>query len=610
MSKMSKRKPIDKRWALAPAPSEAMRQRFSQLPPLVLGLLQNRGLTEPAVVEQFLDPSYETGLHDPALFKDMTPACQLVWDTLTAGLPLVIFSDYDADGVTGATLLVSLLQELAERLGQDPALVHNYIPHREKEGYGLRPAAVEQLTEQGMKLMITVDCGIGSAAEVAQAQAAGCEVIVVDHHAVPETVPDCLILHPGAPGEQYPFKKLAAVGVAFKFGCGLVAFAREHDQDFPDGYEKWLLDLVAIATVTDVVPLLGENRVLERYGLIVLNKTRRPGLRQLIEVAGLTPGAIDTVSVGFGIGPRINAASRLDHASLAFNCLMAPDETTGRDLAERLNRVNQERQRLTERLTADASSQVAADPDQPIQVIAGEGWPAGVVGIIAGRLASSQGRPAFVFGQDGDTYVGSGRSIPQFDLMAALEHTKQFIERYGGHHQACGLTIVGKENYQGFLAAIREYSAEQLAGEDLRPVLEAEAEIQASEVTWEAVNWLAKFEPFGEANPKPCFLMRNLEVCSIACVGKDNQHVRLGLRGDQFKPIKTIGFRMAEQALQFPPGARIDAIVDLGINEWHGQKQIQVRLVDIAAAGSKAPAAVATAVEAEAEVKAEPANPA
>jgi single-stranded-DNA-specific exonuclease len=584
---MSKRQAIDKRWQLAPAPSEAMRQQFSQLPPLVLGLLQQRSLTEPAAVEQFLNPDYETGLHDPALFKDMAPACQLVWDTLTAGLPLVVFSDYDADGVTGATLLVSLLRELAEKLGQDPTLVHSYIPHREKEGYGLRPAAVDELTGQGMKLMITVDCGIGSAPEVAQAQAAGCEVIVVDHHAVPETVPDCLILHPGAPGEQYPFKKLAAVGVAFKFGCGLLAFARERGLGFPVGHEKWLLDLVAIATVTDVVPLLGENRVLEKYGLIVLNKTRRPGLKQLIEVSGLKPGQIDTFSIGFGIGPRINAASRLEHASMAFDCLMAPDEATGRQRAEDLNRVNQERQRLTEQLTNEATVRATAAPDQAIQVIAGEDWPAGVVGIIAGRLASNLGRPAFVFGQDGDTYVGSGRSIPQFDIMTALEHTKGWLERYGGHPQACGLTIIGEDNYHGFLAAVREFAAKELAGEDLRPVLYADAEIQASEVTWEAVEWLAKFEPFGEANPKPRFLMRNLEVASVACVGKDNQHVRLGLRGDKPTPLKAIGFRLAERALNHPPGSRIDAIVELGVNEWNGRRELQVKLVDIAAVGAK-----------------------
>lgn len=581
------------RWRLADAPDSEMKERFSEMPDLVVSLLWNRGLRTRQEVDDFLSPDYVRHLHDPFLFKDMAAACELIWQTLKQGQPIVVYSDYDADGVTSAVVVISVLREAAAKLGQDPALVRSYIPHREKEGYGLRSETVQQLADQGMKLLISVDCGIGSAAEIAVAQAAGCRAIVVDHHQVPETVPDCLLLHPSAPGEDYPFKHLAAVGVSFKLASAFLSHCRDQGLDFIEGHEKWLLDLVAIATVTDVVPLLGENRVLERYGLFVLNRTRRLGLRQLIETAGLTPGRIDTSAIGFGIGPRINAASRLDHASLAFDCLMADSDSEGRRLAERLNQVNQERQRLTEQLTAAAKAEVRAHPERRIHVLAGDDWPAGVVGIIAGRLANQTGRPSFVFGKEGDRFVGSGRSVPEFDVMAALEQTKHCLARYGGHPQACGLTIEGESNYRQFVAEISEFADKVLAESDLRPAIDLEAEISTEQVTWSAIEWLDKFEPFGEANRLPRFLLSDLEVVSLACIGKDNRHARLMVRGSDQRTLKTIGFGLAETAVAFPPGSRIDAAVELGVNEWNGNREIQIKLIDIRPAVGQSKEAVA-----------------
>jgi single-stranded-DNA-specific exonuclease len=576
------------RWRLAESPDSEMKERFSEMPDLVVSLLWNRGLRTRQAVDDFLSPDYVRHVHDPFLFKDMAAACELIWRTLNQGEPIVVYSDYDADGVTSAAVLISTLREVADKLGKDPALVRSYIPHREKEGYGLRSETVQQLADEGMKLLISVDCGISSATEIAVAQAAGCQAIVVDHHQVPETVPDCLILHPSAPGEEYPFKHLAAVGVSFKLASAFLSHCREQGLDLIEGHEKWLLDLVAIATVTDVVPLLGENRVLERYGLFVLNRTRRPGLRQLIEAAGLTPGRIDTNAIGFGIGPRINAASRLDHASLAFDCLMADGDSDGRRLAERLNQVNQERQRLTEQLSAAAMAEARAHPERRVHVLAGDDWPAGVVGIIAGRLANKTGRPSFVFGKEGNRFVGSGRSIPEFDVMAALERTKHCLARYGGHPQACGLTIEGEAKYRQFVAEVSEFANEILAESDLRPVIDLEAEISTEQVTWSAIEWLDKFEPFGEANRLPRFLLSDLEVVSLACIGKDSRHARLMVRGSDQRTLKTIGFGLADAAVAFPPGSRIDAAVELGVNEWNGNREIQIKLVDIRPAANQA----------------------
>ncbi|MBN1585065.1 single-stranded-DNA-specific exonuclease RecJ [Candidatus Uhrbacteria bacterium] len=566
---------------MTPQPDREAIRNLQEFPEAAVRLLWNRGLREREAVTRFLEPDWERDTHDPFLFRDMRSACQLVWDTLQQGEPIVVYGDYDADGVTGSVVLVSVFRDLARRMGQDPGLVSSYIPHREREGYGIQTEAVERLLAGGMRLLVSVDCGIGSAREISAAQAGGAKAIVVDHHQVPETVPDCLTIHPSAPGETYPFRNLAAVGVAFKLACGLAAFSRERGIDFPAGYEKWMLDLVAIATVTDVVPLLGENRVLERFGLIVLNKTRRLGLAKLMEAAGLDSGSVDTRSIGFGIGPRINAASRMDHASVAFECLMAESGESAATLAERLNQINLERQRLTEQMSRVALAQAAENRDRPIHVISGDGWSAGVVGIIAGRMTNETGRPSFVFGREGDRFVGSGRSVPEFDVMAALDDVRDCLFRYGGHPQACGMTIVGQDNFERFRGKMEERAGKILEGIDLRPAIDIDAEISASQVDWRLVECLGKMEPFGEGNPKPRFLMAGLQVVSLACIGKDSRHVRMGVRGDSPREMKTIGFGLAEAAVAFPPGSRIDSVVELGINEWNGRKEIQVQLIDI-----------------------------
>jgi single-stranded-DNA-specific exonuclease len=586
------------RWQVASPPDAEMRARFPELDPIAVQLLWNRGLRTQEQVDEFLLPDYGQDVHDPFLLRDMRRACERIWTAFERREKIVVYSDYDADGVTGAAVLVSTLRAAAARFGLDGnALVASYIPHREKEGYGLRIPAVEELCSQGMKLLVTVDCGISSAAEIARAKELGVEAIVVDHHHVPEVLPDCLILHPGVPGENYPFKHLAAVGVAFKFACGLIRFAAEKGSPFETGFDKWLLDLVAIATVTDFMPLVGENRTLEKYGLVVLNKTRRPGLRKLIELAGLEPGRIDTVSVGYYIGPRINAASRMEHAATAFETVMAATDEEAAVLAARLDKLNSDRQRYTESIMVEANKLLVGAGDDLVQVLAGDGWSAGIVGLVAGKLADRAGRPAFVFGREGDRFVGSGRGIEGFDMMAGLERAKGYLARFGGHYGACGLTIEGEKNYQEFGRSIKDYAREVLAGRDLRPTLEIDAELAPSQANWELIGWLQKFEPFGEGNAQPRFLMRGLAITSVDTVGKSGQHLRLGARGDGARELKLIGFGMAADALPVVvPGARLDAVVEVSVNEWNGNKSIQLRLVDWCLAGSDKAAAADCAV--------------
>jgi single-stranded-DNA-specific exonuclease len=575
---------MQSRWRVAPELSDEVRQRFPEVHPVALRLLANRGISTQEEIDAFLEPDYED-LHDPFLFRQMEEACARVWAAIENGQKVVIHGDYDADGITGSAVLMTTFRAAAKRLGKDPGLFESYLPHREKDGYGVRPETIERLAKEGATLMITVDCGISCRPEIALAKEKGMDVIVVDHHQIPEKIPECVILHPLVEGETYPFKKLAAVGVAFKFACGFIAYAARRGSPFEPGYEKWLMDLVAIATVTDVMPLVGENRTLERYGLIVLNKTRRIGLRKLIESAGLEFGGMDTASVGFSIGPRINAASRMEHAELAFKCLMAESEEEASAYAERLNQANRDRQRYTEEIMEAARRDVAAQGDRKIHCVMGEGWSAGIVGLVAGRLVAERGRPVFVFGRDGERIVGSGRSIPGFDVVKVMERARDRLARFGGHPQACGLTVMGEENYAGFCREVEAYADEALAGADLRPVLEIDAELRMSQVTWELVDWMAKLEPFGEGNPRPRFLLRDLLVSSVDVIGKNRNTVRIAARGDLPKEAKLIGFNFVAKAEGVGPASRIDAVVELGVNAWNGRKEIQLKLVDVAQAG-------------------------
>lgn len=576
-------------WRTSSPASEESAALFADFPHYVAQLLANRGIATREAADAFLQPDFTRDIHDPFLFREMRIACERVWKALATGEQIVVHGDYDADGVTGSTMLITTLRTLAARVGADPAKITSYIPHREKEGYGVRVATVEKLAAEGATLMITVDCGISCASEIARAKELGIDTIIVDHHQVPEKVPECITLHPWVPGETYPYRHLAAVGVAYKFACGLSRFAAEHDAALEPGFEKWLLDLVSIATVTDVVQLVGENRTLEKYGLIVLNKTRRIGLKKIIEAAGRTLGKLDTMDVGFYIGPRINAASRMDHAKAALDTLLAETDEEATAFAAILQDLNAERQRATERIMTEARRMLAADPPGRICVLCGEGWPAGLVGLVAGKIANEHGIPVFAFGKEGDKHVGSGRSIPQFNVVAAMDHAKAHILRYGGHPQACGLTIEGDENYAAFAAMVKEYAEKELGGVELGPTLTTEASLGAADITWDLVEWLKKFEPFGEGNPRPKFLLEGVRLSGVDLVGKDGKHARISVKGVGAKEIKMIGFHIAQKALVLVVGQAVDVAVEIGENEWNGQKRIEVRVVDVRAASELSP---------------------
>lgn len=573
----------DREWKVqAPVP-EAV-QTLPSVHPIVAGLLWQRGVRTAEEAIRFLEPDYDRDIHDPFLFSQMEQAVSRIFHALETNEYITIHGDYDADGVTGSAVLMTTLREIAQALGS-AAIIDFYVPHREKEGYGLHNETVGVLALRGTKLIITVDCGIANREAIAVAKERGMDTVVVDHHEFPPELPEAILIHPLLPGERYPFPFLAAVGVSWKAACALLRRARERGLMVSPHLEKWLLDLVAIATVTDVMPLVGENRVLEYYGLKVLAKTRRLGLQKLYVAAGIKPEKITTTTVGFQIGPRINAAGRMEHADAAFRLLMAEDVREAETLAAKLHGQNIERQEATKQMLEEARRQVLTRREDRLLWAVADGWPAGLVGLVAGKLAQEFARPVLIMGRVGDRVVGSGRSIPGFHITRALREVGECLERFGGHPQACGFTIVGEENLTRFTERVVTIANERLAGQVLKPMLYVDGELALADLNWDFVNQIVGLAPHGEQNPLPRFLTSDLEVLQADVMGESGRHFRLTLGDSDGRKQKFVAFGMGNRALEFVRGSRVNVVYEVGINEWNGSQEIQCKVTDIRLSG-------------------------
>jgi len=598
---------MEKRWVIADPVSEDARRDFADVHPVVLQLLWNRGVRLREQMGVFLSPDWTRDVYSPSLFRNMPEAVARVYRALADGEVITVHGDYDADGVCGSAVLISTLRELCRAFGFDETKTTSFIPDREKDGYGMSVKTVEHLNEHDKtKLIITVDCGISNKPAIDRAKELGIDTIVCDHHAMPAELPTAAILiHPQVPGETYPNKSLCGTGVAFKLACGLIEEGRvrqgsreaegsevrrtETLRSFepltppnPIPHEKWLLDLVAIATVTDVMPLVGENRALETFGLVVLNKTRRPGLRALVDVAGGKFGLLDTYSIGFQIGPRINAAGRMNHASAALNVLLEEDEMKAVVLASELNDANVARQKASEAMYQEALAQVGDIGDRKLIVAVGNGWPAGLVGLVAGKLVNVYGRPTYVVGKNEEgKYVGSGRSVEGFDVTECLKSSANHLDKFGGHPQACGFSVTGQRKFMEAVVAMNAYAETTLAGRDLAPTLKIDATIDLAEANWALLDELNKFAPCGEGNPKPVFVADDLTVADISTMGADKKHLRLTARSKTGKLAKMVAFGFGEWAAKLKVGDSFRAAFEISVNEWNGNKEIQMRIVDM-----------------------------
>lgn len=573
--------------------------------PIILQLLWNRGLKTEEAIRAFFECSWEKEFHDPFLFKEMEKAVAIIFEAVEKKEKITIFADYDADGIPGAIILGDTLKAIG-------AIFDLYIPHRELEGYGMNAKAVEELAGQGTKLIITCDLGISNAAEVELAKSRGIKVIITDHHTVPEMPPKAdATIHPLVAGENYPFKELSGGGVAYKLAAALIEKSSWTDVILKnwsgalavskEGFLKWRADLAAISTVADMMPMLGENRVIAKFGLRVLSKTKRLGLKKMISLARLTNQELDAQSISFRIAPRINAASRMDHANAAVSLLVSKDEAEAERLAASLEASNAERQRLTERVFLEAKNQIvsAGEEKNPVLVVLGKDWPLAMVGLVAGKLAEEFYRPTFVFTtkEDGEV-AGSARSIHGWNIVGAFRRTSEYLAKFGGHEMAGGCSLKDPAQFAEFKAKLTELAKEDFiklfppseggTERGLIPPLSVDAEINLDEVNLDFISQIEKFAPFGEANPEPVFISRGLTVKSVEPVGKDGKHLRLGVSHNSHLIHKTIGFCLGDETKhgvnwckKLFVGDKIDMAFEVKRNEWNGRTSPEIRIVEI-----------------------------
>jgi len=514
------------------------------LPPTMARLLGARGYVDAAAAEAFLRGAQDRD-HDPLLLPQIEPALARIAAAIHGSELIAVFGDFDVDGVTATAILVEGISALGGR-------VIPYLPDRFSEGYGVNSGALTELRSRGASLVITADCGISADNEVDHANEIGLDVIVVDHHAIPPRLPEAVALvDPKLPGCEYPCLELAACGVAFKL---LSALADRLGASFdPEQH----LDLVALGTVCDMAPLLGENRVLVRQGLKALRSTARPGLWALAEAGRFDLRDANAETLGFRIGPRLNAAGRIAHAGLAYELLTTEDETRARELAQQLEALNAERQRITKH-AVEVSQQLIAEegPNGAALIMVGHAEiQQGIVGLVAGRLAEAYRRPAIVYQHLGESCRGSARGIPEFNVVEALQAAAPLMTRFGGHRQAGGFTAPAA-NMAELRAFLGAYAHERLDGRDLTPSLEYDEEIDLDAFGERERKWLPFLEPYGLANAEPVFVARGLNVVESRAVGGDQTHLRLRLRSGA-ATWPGIAFGLAHAAPR--RGARIDA---------------------------------------------------
>ncbi len=547
----------------------------------------------------------------------MQKAVDRIWEAIDKHQRICIYGDYDADAVTAN----AVLQQTFRYLGVE---VESYIPDRFAEGYGVNVDALSKIKDGGSRIIITVDCGTNSVDAANFCRANNIDLIITDHHEIIGELPKAYaLINPKNSGDKYLYHDLTGVGVAFKLACGLLRAADLHadrlrgftrGSSVIQGWEKWLLDLVAIGTVADCHSLLGENRILVKYGLKVLAKTRWVGLKALMISAGLQEGAfwkpMDTYTLGFIIAPRLNAAGRLEHANVALHLLMETDALAAQQKALALEQINRRRQDLTGQLLSEAREQAVKYQDRKVLILLGRDWPKGVVGLVAGRIAEEFYKPTIILDRGETESTGSARTVGEFNIIEALKFASEHLVKFGGHQQAAGLTLKTAE-YEEFYKKILEYAEASLSETDLHHQLLLEAELDGSQLSIVNCQLLQQLEPLGVGNPKPKFLIRNLKINSVRLVGTSQQHLQmqlssndeiaspsaaegeaillknwiasaaLAISGMTRLIIPAIMFNCGDFAKTLKVGDNVDVAAELIRDGWNGYEQAKLRIIDI-----------------------------
>lgn len=535
--------------------------------PVLRQILYNRGFRERGLASAFLEARV-THSTDPFQLMGMSVAVNRLLRALADGERIAVYGDYDTDGVTATALLVEALRALG---GQ----VEGFIPSRFEEGYGLTNDALLSLKEKGTSVVVSVDCGIRSLAEAAYASEIGLDLIVTDHHHPGPALPEAVaVINPKQPGDPYGYKDMAGVGLAYKLAEALFARASEVGLK-PTVPLDSFLDLVALGTVADLAPVTGENRALIRAGLKHLNAPARPGVRSLFHVARVAPGSITATTIGFTLGPRLNAAGRLDSALAAFELLTTRDGGKAAKLAEGLEAQNRERQEMTRALQARVREMIGERGGADHLIFAAHpDFNRGVVGLVASRILDEFYRPVIVAEQGESETIGSARSIPEYHITQALDQCADLLIRHGGHEAAAGFKV-RNENLDALAERMRTLAANKLAEQDLRPSLQIDAVVRLSGLDWALLESLAQLEPVGMSNPAPILAVRNARVASSRQVGSDGSHLKLVLT-DGWISIDAIAFRQGHWAKLFPE--QVDVAFTFESNEWNGEKRLQLNV--------------------------------
>lgn len=532
---------------------------------LLATILSNKKIFKKEDIEKFLNPT-RNDFHDPFLMPDMKIAVDRIIKAIRAKEKIMIYGDYDVDGITSITVLKQFLDDRG-------IVADTYIPNRLDEGYGLNKKAIEEIAKQNYTLMITVDCGISGIDEVEYANSLGIETIITDHHEQAETIPNALaVVDAKRKDNKYPFNQLAGVGVVFKLiqAIGICLGLEEKE------YLKYL-DLVCVGTISDIVPLVDENRVIAKLGLKLVEVTRNIGLKTLLDTVGYKK--IDSITISFGVAPRINACGRMGYQEEALKLFLTKNQEEAKEISNKLNEYNKERQDKEKRIFAEAIEKIEkGEKDKSCIILGNENWHHGVIGIVASKVTDMYFKPSILicFEEQGEG-KGSGRSIPGFDLHEALTKCDKYIEKFGGHSMAIGITVK-KENFEAFKKEFEEY-AKNSNIDKIIPIIYIDEEITLKDINLKAVQELQLLEPFGEGNKMPLFLYKNLKIDSIRALS-EGKHLKLTLKDDNMV-IDAIGFNMGEYTNEFLIGDKIDIVGNLEINSFNGIEKVQINLKDI-----------------------------
>ena len=558
---------MNKKWQVYEVNEEKVEKisKENNINKLIATILANKGIEKKEDIYKYLSPT-RNDFHDPYQMPDMEKAVNRILKAKENKEKVIIYGDYDVDGITSITVLKSFLHDIGIEASY-------YIPNRLNEGYGLNIPAVEKIASEGYNLMIKVDCGISCIEEIKKANELGIQVIVTDHHEVGETLPDAIaVVDCKRKDNKYPCRDLAGVGVAFKLSQALSIKLGLDEKE----YLKYL-DIVCIGTISDIVPLVDENRVISKLGLLLVNQTKNIGLKQILNISGYQN--IDSTAVSFGVAPRLNACGRMGHAEEALKLFLSKDIEEVQELSISLNNYNKTRQDTEKEIYEDALLKIKKDglDKNRVIVVAGNNWHHGVIGIVSSKITEMYFKPSILLCLEDNIAKGSGRSIPGFDLHDALSKCQNTLDKFGGHSMAVGLSLK-KENLEEFKSEFEKIAEEQHT-ENIIPVINIDAKVNLSEINKEMVESLKMLEPFGEANKMPIFLIKNLKIDSIRALS-EGKHLKLTLK-DNNVIVNAIGFNMGSLADEYRIGDKIDVVGMLEINTFNGVQNIQINLKDI-----------------------------